>query len=174
MKHEFTLQTADLGMRYMMAFNQHPDLAPDSMPPTAHIGEDGPLLIVTGEYDDVYLQGRINDYYNGPGDWDYLIEQLTYDVQNVMWFELQNPPTLEDGYAELDDDARLEKWRNECHTYTEHGFKAEFANDEYRGNLKFATYSTCGTTGEMDEPFAGMIVGHMTDRLKSLVSQLDA
>ena len=173
MKHEFALQVEDIGARYMMAFNQHPDLAPETMPETAHIGPDGPLFIVTGEYDDAFLEGRIDAYYDAPRDWDYLIQETIYDIQNIMWFELQNPPIHDEEYADLSEEEQVLKWRNYLHTYTEHGLMSEFVNDEYDGTLRFKTYSTCGTTGEDDEPFVGMIVGHMKERLKSIIEHMD-
>ena len=166
---KFMVKSPDIGTQYMMAYGSIPDLAPEEMPSTTHIGDEGPLLIVTGEFDDDFLEGRIDAYYSDPDDWDYLIEQLTYDVQNIMWFQLQNPPTLDPEYAGLSEEQQLLKWQNECHTYGALGLTSEFTNDEYEGTLNFKTSSTCGTTGEVDEPFAEMIVGEMKEHLKEII-----
>jgi len=171
MKYEFTVTAPDMGTQYIMAYNNIPALAPAEMPSTEHIGDEGPLLIVTGEFDDDFLKGRVNAYYSGPDDWDYLVQEITYDVQNIMWFQLQNPPSTDPDYAGLSEEQQLLKWRNECHTYDELGFTSEFTNDEYEGMLNFKTSSTFGTTGEIDEPFAGMIVGFMKEHLKQTIEQ---
>lgn len=72
------------------------------------IGTDGSPMIVTGEYDDAFVKGRVEEHYNALDGIPYLIEETIKDIEQIMWGKLQNPPQLDENGNELDPPPRSE------------------------------------------------------------------
>ena len=72
------------------------------------IGTDGSLMIVIGEYDDAFLTGRVDEHYDPLDGIPYLIEETIKDIEQIMWWKLQNPPQLDENGNELETPPRSE------------------------------------------------------------------
>ena len=134
------------------------------------IGTDGSLMIVIGEYDDAFLTGRVDEHYDPLDGIPYLIEETTKDIEQIMWWKLQNPPQLDENGNELETPPDLSQWWEECHSGGPYGLTASFENDLYAGVLRFETHNTWGVTeGGGERAFAEMIVSFLKDKLISIV-----
>ena len=138
------------------------------------IGTDGSPMIVTGEYDDAFVKGRVDEHYEPLDGIPYLIEETIKDIEQIMWWKLQNPPQLDENGNALDPPPDLSRWWEECHSESPYGLTASFENELYAGVLRFETHNTWGVTeGCGERAFAEMIVSFLKDKLTSLAENYE-
>ena len=138
------------------------------------IGTDGSPMIVTGEYDDAFVKGRVEEHYNALDGIPYLIEETIKDIEQIMWGKLQNPPQLDENGNEFDPPLDQSQWWEDCHSESPYGLTASFENHLYDGILRFETHNTWGVTeGCGERAFAEMIVSFLKDKLTSSVENYD-